>query len=334
MSCLPAIASMSLGRAWVHALPEKLARASEAGFKGVEIFYEDLEYAAKSHGETSPENLLAAAGEVKKLCDAYGLTIIGLQPFLFYEGLTDRNEHAKQIEKLKLWFRIVKMLGTDIIQIPTNFLTENVTGDMDLIVQDMVEVADLGIQENPPVRFVYENLAWGTYIDTWDQMWEVVKRVDRPNFGCCLDTFNIAGRVWADPASITGTTPNAASDLKESIERLVRTVDVQKAFYVQAVDAERMQSPLIEGHPFYVEGQPARMSWSRNARLFLYEQERGGYLPVVDVARAILKDLGYNGWVSMELFSRTMSDPDQTVPFTHAQRGITAWNKLRGELNL
>lgn len=334
MPCAPAIASMSLGRAWVHALPEKLAKASEAGFKGVEIFYEDLEYAAKSYGEASAENLLVAAGEVRKLCDAHGLTIIGLQPFLFYEGLTDRSKHAKKIEKLKLWFRIVRTLGTDIIQIPTNFLTENVTGDMDLIVQDMVEVADLGLQESPPVRFAYENLAWGTYIDTWDWMWEVVRRVDKPNFGCCLDTFNIAGRVWADPTSVTGTTPNAARDLQDSIERLAQTVDVRKIFYVQVVDAERMQSPLIEGHPFYVEGQPARMSWSRNARLFLYEQEKGGYLPVVNIARAILKDLGYNGWVSMELFSRTMSDPDKAVPFTHAQRGITAWNKLCQELNL
>lgn len=207
----------------------------------------------KSHGEASPEHLLIAAGEVKKLCDTYGLTMIGLQPFLFYEGLTDRNEHARKIEKLKLWFRIVKLLGTDIIQIPTNFLTENVTGDMDLIVQDMVEIVDLGLQENPPVRFVYEILAWGTYIDTWDQMWEVAKRVGRPNIGCCVDMFNIAGRAWADPASITGTTPNTTSDLKESIERLVRMVDVQKVFYIQAVDAKRILSPLTEGHPFHVE---------------------------------------------------------------------------------
>ncbi|RJE20491.1 3-dehydroshikimate dehydratase [Aspergillus sclerotialis] len=334
MSYLPAIASMSLGRAWVHSMPEKLARASEAGFKGIEIFYEDLEYVAKDHGDVSPAGLLNAASEVKKLCDANGLTIIGLQPFLFYEGLTDRQEHAARIEKLKLWFQIVHIFGTDIIQIPTNFLTEKVSGDMALIVQDMIEVADLGLKQDPPVRFAYENIAWGTYIDTWEKMWEVVKRVDRPNFGCCLDTFNIAGRVWADPASSTGKTPNADNDLKESIERLVQTIDVRKVFYVQMVDAERMNPPLTEGHPFYVEGQPARMSWSRNARLFLYEQDKGAYLPSVDVARAILKDLGFKGWVSMELFSRTMADPDRTVPHSHAQRGITAWNRLREELSL
>lgn len=39
-------------------------------------------------------------------------------------------------------------------------------------------------------------------------------------------------------------------------------------------------------------------------------------------------------WVSIELFSRTMSDPDPTVPHSHAQRGINAWRRLREELGL
>ncbi|GAB1197695.1 hypothetical protein APSETT444_006998 [Aspergillus pseudonomiae] len=334
MPCEPAIASMSLGRAWVHSLPEKLAQAAKAGFKGVEIFYEDLEYLAKEKGPVTESALLSAAQETRAICDHHGLKVIGMQPFLFYEGLTDRAQHQEKIERLKLWFVIVNILGTDIIQIPSNFQADGISGDLDLIVSDMVEVADLGLKEEPVVRFAYENLAWGTFISTWESLWEVVRRVDRPNFGCCLDTFNIAGRVWADPASISGTTPDADAALAASLKSLVRTVDVNKVFYVQVVDAERMQQPLIEGHPFYVEGQPARMSWSRNARLFLYEQERGGYLPVVQVAEAFLKGLGFEGWVSMELFSRSMADPDSTVPETHAQRGIKAWKRLAEELDL
>lgn len=334
MPCAPAIASMSLGRAWVHSLPEKLSQAAKAGFKGVEIFYEDLEYLAKEKGPVNDSTLFAAAQEARAICDHYGLEVIGMQPFLFYEGLTDRAQHREKIERLKLWFAIVKILGTDIIQIPSNFQSEGISGDLDLIVSDMIEVADMGLKEEPVVRFAYENLAWGTFISTWEDLWEVVRRVDRPNFGCCLDTFNIAGRVWADPASASGKTPGADAALAASLQSLVRTVDVNKVFYVQVVDAERMQQPLIEGHPFYVEGQPARMSWSRNARLFLYEQERGGYLPVVQVAEAFLKRLGFEGWVSMELFSRSMADPDPTVPETHAQRGINAWRKLAEELDL
>lgn len=336
----PAIASMSLGRAWVHDLDQKIKQAAQAGFQGIEAFYEDLEYAARAHAgqahTKSPgeDALLWAARHFRALCDEHGLQVIGLQPFLFYEGLIDREQHRVLIDKLKVWFKLVKILETDIIQIPTNFLQTGITGDMDVIVADMVEVADLGLQENPPVRFAYENLAWGTYIDTWEGLWEVVSRVDRPNFGCCLDTFNIAGRVWGDPAAVGGMTPNADADLEDSMERLVKTIDVKKVFYIQVVDAERMEDPLVKGHPFFVEDQPARMSWSRNSRLFLYEKEKGGYLPVVKVAEAFIKKLGYRGWVSMELFSRTMSDPAPDVPMQHAQRGIESWKRLASQLSL
>jgi 4-hydroxyphenylpyruvate dioxygenase len=336
----PAIASMSLGRAWVHSLEEKIKQAGQAGFKGIEVFYEDLEYAAKAYnkgqkpGPTDEGPLIAAARHFRDLSDEHGLEVIGLQPFLFYEGLIDRKQHRVLIDKLKVWFKLVKILGTDVIQIPTNFLQSGTTGDMDVIVADMVEVADLGLKEDPPVKFAYENLAWGTHIDTWDALWEVVSRVDRPNFGCCLDTFNIAGRVWADPAAPSGKNADADKDLQDSLSRLVQTIDVTKVFYIQVVDAERMREPLTEGHPWYAADQPARMSWSRNARLFLYEQDKGGYLPVVDVANAFIHGLGYRGWVSMELFSRSMADPAPDVPQSHAQRGIASWKRLAEELKL
>jgi 4-hydroxyphenylpyruvate dioxygenase len=326
---------MSLGRAWVHEMPEKMKQAAEAGFQGIEIFYEDLEYLAKKYGDnTKDENILAAAKEVRELCDGLGLDIFGLQPFLFYEGLVDRQEHERKIVKLKLWFRIVKVLGTNTIQIPTNFQQGGTSGDIDLITQDLIEVADLGIKEDPPVRFAYENIAWGTHIDTWEGIWDIVQRVNRPNFGCCLDTFNIAGRVWADPASPTGKTASAEKDFQASMELLRNTIDISKVYYVQVVDAERMEQPLVEGHPFHVDGQPPRMSWSRNARLFAYETDRGAYLPSVEVAKVLLNDLKFEGWVSMELFSRTLADPEPTGPREHAQRGIASWKRLQSDLRL
>jgi len=154
--------------------------------------------------------------------------------------------------------------------------------------------------------------------------------VDRPNFGMCLDTFNIAGRVYADPAAPDGKTPNADADMKKSLEAMVRRVDVKKVFYIQVVDAEKMRNPLVEGHAFYAADQPTRMSWSRNARLFAFEE--GGYLPVLDVTKAIIQGLGYKGWVSMELFSRTMNEPRDEVPKAHARRAREAWEKLEKEI--
>jgi 4-hydroxyphenylpyruvate dioxygenase len=161
-----------------------------------------------------------------------------------------------------------------------------------------------------------------------------VRLVDRANFGICLDTFNIAGRVWADPASPNGKTENADQVLDASLKKLVEIVDVSKVFYIQLVDAERQDSPLIEGHSYYAEDQPARMSWSRNARCFMYESDRGAYLPVEKVAKAIVDGLGYKGWVSMELFSRTMSEPHSEVPTEHSTRAIRSWEKIVDALAL
>lgn len=132
----------------------------------------------------------------------------------------------------------------------------------------------------------------------------------------------------------TGKTPNADEDLKVSLERLVRDIDLAKVFYIQVVDAERMETPPVKGHPFHVDGNPPRMSWSRNARTFLYETDRGAYLPAEYVARAMIEGLGYKGFLSMELFSRTMSEEGQRVPAEHARRGIVAWKKFVERLDL
>ena len=328
---------MSLGRAWVHKLPNKLDQAASHNFQGVEIFYEDLEYLAREESGLSQseypslESLSRAAETIKTLCGQRKLEIIGLQPFLHYEGLLDRNEHAQRIKKLKLWFELAKALGTDLIQIPGNFLpTEQITGDLDVVIRDLREVADMGAQQSPVIRFAYENLCWSTYFDTWDKAYELVEKVDRDNFGICLDTFNIAGRVYADPTASNGKTPNADLDMKKSLEEMVKRVNKTKVFYIQIVDAEKMRSPLVEGHAFHVEGQPARMSWSRNARLFAGEE--GGYLPVMEVTRTIIDGLGYEGWISMELFSRTMSEPGGMVPAEHARRAGKAWKLIENEI--
>ncbi|KAL2285579.1 hypothetical protein FJTKL_07610 [Diaporthe vaccinii] len=334
----PAILSASLGRAWHHEIHHKLNQAAADGFKGVEIFYEDLEYDAKRLFKTeapTPEQLTQTAAGIHKTCQSAGLEVISLQPFLFYDGLLDRAEHDRLIEKIHVWFKIARELKTTTIQIPANFLpAEKLTGDFNVIADDLRQLADLGLKEEPQVKFAYENLCWSTHVDTWEKAWQICKMVDRPNFGLCLDTFNIAGRVWADPASPDGKTPNADADLQASLEAMVREVDLAKVFFIQVVDAERLAAPLVEGHPYHVDGQPARMSWSRNARAFIYEEERGGYLPVEAVTRTLINDMGYKGFVSMELFSRTMSEEGNDVPKEHSQRGIRSWTKLQKRLQL
>ncbi|EAQ83034.1 hypothetical protein CHGG_10852 [Chaetomium globosum CBS 148.51] len=215
MVCKLGITSMSLGRCYAgHSFVAKLDAAQKYGYQGIELFHEDLADVAKGGDESmslsgpSQKAQLAAAREIARLCKDRSIEIICLQPFSHYDGLVDRNEHQDRLKQLKFWFNLARQLGTDIIQIPANFLpADKVTGDISLIVSDLREVADMGLAMNPPIRFAYESLCWSTRIDTWELCWEVVQRVDRPNFGMCLDTFNIAGRIYARPRlSIRGKT--------------------------------------------------------------------------------------------------------------------------------
>ncbi|KAF9455848.1 xylose isomerase-like protein [Collybia nuda] len=332
-----AIPSMCLGRAWMHELDVKFSEAGKAGFKGVEMFWEDLVWAAKKFDPGADEKneavMLRAAQYARDHCDKNGLSIMALQPFLNYEGLLDKEKHREMIVKLKLWFKIVKILGTDLIQVPSQMNQEGTTGNIDRIVADIREIGELGLQESPPVRFAYEALSWGAHINLWEQAWDVVVKVDLPNVGTVLDTYHIAGLVYADPTSPTGKQPTAEADFTTSL-RLMETTPglINKLFYAQLSDAERLTPPLSPSHPFFDPTQPPLMQWSRNARLFPCELDRGGYLPVVDIARVWFEKLGFRGWVSLEIFSRTMSEAGEGVPRDHARRGIESWNKLVKEL--
>jgi 4-hydroxyphenylpyruvate dioxygenase len=340
---IPTIASQSLGRAWYHSLEDKLELCSKYGFEAIELFFEDLEAVANSLPASHPpssrgtsfidsteryERQLAAADYIRGLCAHHNLEILCLQPFMHYEGRVDPASHQAAIHELKFWIKLARRLGTDLIQIPSSFLSASeCTGDRSRIVADLRQVADIGLQTDPPTRFAYEALAWGTHIDRWDTAWSVVQEVDRPNFGTCIDTFNLAGRIFGDPASPSGLNSTAYDDTRKSIAKL-RTelpLALDKVFYVEVCDGERLDKPLVPGHEWYDPNQPARMSWSRNARLFPFETP--GYLPAVEILEAVC-DAGYTGHISFELFSRTANQPGKDVPERHAQRGAVAWRKL------
>ncbi|RXG46640.1 hypothetical protein VDGE_08174 [Verticillium dahliae] len=333
-----AISTMSLGRCFAgHALEHKLDMAAKYNYRGIELWHEDLMDVAERYtgGSALVSNQLAAAHDVRRLCEARNLHILCLQPFQHFEGLLDRAQHARRLDELRIWFQLAHALQTDLIQIPSNVLPrEQVSGDLADHIADLREVADMGAAATPPLRFSFESLGWGAVCDTWEASWEVVRGVDRANFGLCLDTFNICARVYADPTAATGRVARADEAVRASMERLVATVDAARVFYVQVVDAERLRAPLGPGHAFYDAAQPARMSWSRNCRLFYGEQARGGYLPVRAVASAIFQGLGFEGWVSLELFNRRMSQPDPGVPEELAKRGAASFAKLVRDMRM
>ena len=333
----PAIATVSLGRADAgHDILGKIRQASLVGFHGVEIFFDCLEQFARNSFDAAGSNykhgMIAAAACVAQCCIDHHVRVVCLQPFLFYDGLIDAREHAARLETLRLWFRLCHILGTDLIQVPTNFQPQGTSGERARLVTDLHEAASLGLAETPVIRLAYEGISWGNHIDTWEGTWQVVKEVNLPNLGLCLDTFHIAGRVWADPTVASGRAQDSDEAFRSSLGRLVADVDVAKIFYIQIGDAEYLTPPLRPDHPFHVAEQPPRMTWSRNARLFACEESRGGYLPILQICKTLLVDMGWKGWASMEVFGRTLYDRDPGIPRDMALRGARSWENMADQL--
>ncbi|KAJ5129946.1 uncharacterized protein N7515_005985 [Penicillium bovifimosum] len=328
----PAIATVSLGVAHLHPIAAKLDAAAHNGQGGLELFHDDVAQLAKVLRDqatdcvprTDRDYEIDAAHTIRDLCAERGLSVLALQPFRHYEGLIDRERHSERIDELKHWVQLSKILGDSLfILIPSSFLeASEITGDRELLAADLAEAADVAF----PVRIAYEALAWGTYVNTWEDSWDVIKRANRPNLGICLDTFNIAARLWANPTDPTGRLPaNADQDLRESLDRLVQEIDPARVMMVQLADGERVdpQTPFL-----HAPGLPTLLAWSRNARLFPCEEERGGYLPIREVTDACINGLGYTGWVSMEVFSRTTGEDDPAVPIQHAARARRSWGRV------
>ena len=142
-------------------------------------------------------------------------------------------------------------------------------------------------------------------------MWEIAKKVDRPNFGLCLDTFQSAGGEWADPTTKSGlleggvTREDLQEKFQESLKSLSVTIPAEKIYILQISDAYKPEEPL-DPNPDE-NGMRPRGRWSSCLRPMPFD---GGYLPVVDFAEAVLKT-GFRGWLSMEVFDGGPSGQDQ-----------------------
>ncbi|KAL8946412.1 MAG: hypothetical protein Q9222_007191 [Ikaeria aurantiellina] len=340
------ITSLSIGRASVHRMEDKVQAAADAGFKGIEIFYEDLEVLARElrsrEDDTKEEmkhvdesSLKEAAHSIRCLCDTFNMIIINLQPFRDYDGLLNRDHHAQKIAELKTtWLVLCHILQTDMIVITSVFPTPSpvATGDSGSIVADLREVADLGARADPPIRFAYEPISWGAHINTWQQAWKLIQEADRSNLGLCLDTFHVLAKVWANPESATGRRQAATDALGRELQELTSVVSADRLFSVQLADAAKLDPPLSAQHAWYDPAQHPLMTWSRQARLFPLEEEMGAYLPVLEVLRSCVVDMGYRGWISLEVFNGSLFARDPRVPMLHAQRGMESWKKCRDAL--
>ena len=173
----------------------------------------------------------------------------------------------------------------------------------------MKELSDLLALHN--FRLAYENWCWATHAPDWKDIWNIVKMVDRPNIGLCLDTFQIAGGEWADPTTTSGLIeheggPDALeTQFCKSLEELSATVPSEKIYILQISDAYRPEKPLSPDVD--KNGLRPRGRWSSCLRPVPFDE---GYLPVNRVVRAVL-ETGFRSWFSMEVFDGGPRGDDQ-----------------------
>ena len=229
-------------------LPEKLEAIAAAGFDGVEIFENDLLYYGGS------------PRDVRKLAADLGLAITLFQPFRDFEGCR-RDRLARNLDRAERKFDLMQELGTDLVLVCSNVAADS-TGDRDILVDDLRQLAERAGARG--LRIGYEALAWGRHVNTWQQVWDIVRAADHPSLGVLLDSFHTLS-LKGDPSAIA-------------------EIPGDKIFFVQMADAPLLNMDVLE--------------WSRHFRCFPGQ----GDFDLPGFLAPILKS-GYRGPLSLEIFN-------------------------------
>ncbi|SDG63498.1 3-dehydroshikimate dehydratase QuiC [Pseudomonas abietaniphila] len=229
-------------------LPEKLEAIAAAGFDGVEIFENDLLYY-----DGSPRN-------VRQMCADLGIAITLFQPFRDFEGCR-RDRLQRNVDRAERKFDLMQELGTDLVLVCSNTASDSL-GDERMLLDDLALLADRAGARD--LRIGYEALAWGRHVNTWQQVWNLVRQVDHPALGVLLDSFHTLS-LKGDPAGIA-------------------EIPGDKIFFVQMADAPVLAMDVLE--------------WSRHFRCFPGQ----GEFDLPGFLAPILKS-GYTGPLSLEIFN-------------------------------
>lgn len=190
-------------------LREKLEAIATAGFRGVEIFENDL-----IAWPGSPR-------EVRRIAEDLGLKIATCQPFRDFEGLP-LAKRRKAFDRAERKFDLLQELGSELM-----FICSSVAPDADAgigrIAEDFHLLGERAAKRG--MRVAYEALAFGRWISDYRDSWEIVRRADHPAVGLALDSFHVLAR-------------------KLEISTLAR-IPGDRIFFVQMADAPQLNMDYL-----------------------------------------------------------------------------------------
>ena len=182
-------------------LTEKLQAIAAAGFKGVEIFENDL---LSFNG--TPQ-------DVRSVVTDLGLEIFAFQPFRDFEGMPS-DKRQRVFARAERKFDLMAQLGCKQLLICSNVSPDSL-GGIDRAAADLRELGERAAPRG--FRVGFEALAWGRHINDHRDAWEAVRRADHASVGLVLDTFHTFAR---------------KIDLNS-----IRSIPKDKIFLVQIADA-------------------------------------------------------------------------------------------------
>lgn len=159
-------------------LRQKIESAAMAGFRGIEIFENDLLLFDQS------------PAVVKQIAADNNIDIVALQPFRDFECMPAR-QMQKNMDRAKRKFDLMGELGTETLLICSNVSAQTINNPQ-LASEHLSELAQLARHRN--INIGYEALAWGRYTADYQTAWEIVKQADQVNLGIILDSFHIFAR--------------------------------------------------------------------------------------------------------------------------------------------
>ncbi len=191
------------------ALNEKLEAIAAAGFKGVEIFENDL---LSFSGTTA---------DVRQMVEGLGLKTVTFQPFRDFEGMPE-PQRSRVFARAERKFDTMQQLGCDLLLVCSNISPDSL-GGIDRAAEDLHELGERAAKRG--LRVGFEALAWGRHINDHRDAWEVVRRADHPAIGLVLDSFHTLVR---------------NIDLKS-----IRSIPKDRIFLVQIADAPRLEMDYL-----------------------------------------------------------------------------------------
>lgn len=152
-------------------LEQKIVAAAQAGFRGIEVFREDI-----VGFEGTPQDVAALAAE-------NGIAVVSLQSLRDFEALPD-GERPWALERAGRFLELAARIGAPLLVVCANTRPDTLA-DPDRAAADLAALADRAAALG--LRIGYEALASGTHVRSYLDAWDIVERAARPNLGLVVN---------------------------------------------------------------------------------------------------------------------------------------------------